>query len=280
MKRTSPFMFYLCYYAALAFYMPFIVLYFQGLGFNGVQIGLLTGIAPLITMVSAPFWTGLADYKQRHKLIMSLTLIVVIALAIIFPLLKTLAPVILLVCMFSLFAAPIISFADSATLTMLANEKELYGCGRLGGTIGWGLMAPAAGMLIQAYGIKLAFWGYAVVMSLALIIGQKFTYGQKVEVASLGGNVRQMLANRRWFFSMPGIRGWGSLCLHQQLPLPVPERSRRQQNNHGLRFDDFHPRRTAHFVFCQPLAQTLQGVWFVRSGISHHRTMPAAICRV
>jgi MFS transporter, PPP family, 3-phenylpropionic acid transporter len=157
MKRTSPFIFYLFYYAALAFYMPFIVLYFQGLGFNGAQIGLLTGIAPLITMVSAPFWTRLADSKQRHKLILSLTLIVVITLAIIFPLMKTLIPVILLVCMFSLFAAPIISFADSATMTMLADEKEMYGRIRLGGTIGWGLMAPAAGMLIQAYGIKLAF---------------------------------------------------------------------------------------------------------------------------
>jgi PPP family 3-phenylpropionic acid transporter len=219
MKRTSPFIFYLFYYAALAFYMPFIVLYFQGLGFNGAQIGLLTGIAPLITMVSAPFWTGLADSKQRHKLILSLTLIVVITLAIIFPLMKTLVPVILLVCMFSLFAAPIISFADSATMTMLADEKEMYGCIRLGGTIGWGLMAPAAGILIQAYGIKLAFWGYAVVMSLALGISLKFTFGQKVEAVSLRGNVRQMLSNRRWvfFLCLAFVGGVAFACINSYL---------------------------------------------------------------
>jgi hypothetical protein len=103
MKRTTPFMFYMFYYGAIAFNKPFIVLYFQGLGFNRAQIGLLTGIAPLITMVSAPFWTGLADSKRRHKLIMSLTLLAAIMLAVIFPLLKTLTPVILLVSMFSLF---------------------------------------------------------------------------------------------------------------------------------------------------------------------------------
>ncbi|OGN93719.1 MAG: hypothetical protein A2Z71_04125 [Chloroflexi bacterium RBG_13_50_21] len=200
MKKTSPFMFYMLYFAAVAFYMPFIVLYFQGLGFNGAQIGLLTGIAPLITIVGAPLWTGLADKKNRHKLIMSLTILAAIALAIIFPMLTTLIPVLLVVGLFSLFSAPIISFADSATMNMLANEKEMYGRVRIGGTIGWGLVAPVAGMLVQARGISMAFWGYAALMFVTLIISQKFTFGQSVTVVSFKGDVRKMLSNHRWVF--------------------------------------------------------------------------------
>jgi PPP family 3-phenylpropionic acid transporter len=200
MKRTPPFIFYMLYYAAVSFYMPFIVLYFQGLGFSGAQIGLLTGMAPLIAMVGAPLWTGLADAKHRHKLIMSLALLAAAVLAIIFPWLKTLVPVLLLVGLFSLFSAPIISFADSATMTMLAGEKEMYGRVRLGGTIGWGLKAPLAGILIQAYGINLAFWGYATLIFLTLIISQKFTFGQSARTVSLRGDIRQMLANHRWVF--------------------------------------------------------------------------------
>src|SRR4030042_5870264 len=138
MKKASPFIFYMLYFAAVAFYMPFIVLYFQGLGFNGAQIGLLTGIAPLITLVGAPLGTGLADKKNRHKLIMSLTILAAILLAIIFPMLTTLIPVLLVVGLFSLFSAPIISFADSATMNMLANEKEMNGRARIGGTMGGG----------------------------------------------------------------------------------------------------------------------------------------------
>ena len=57
------------------FRWPFIILYFQELGFSGAQIGLLAGMAPLVTMVGAPLWTGLADAKGRHKLIMSLTIL-------------------------------------------------------------------------------------------------------------------------------------------------------------------------------------------------------------
>jgi PPP family 3-phenylpropionic acid transporter len=193
-------MFYMLYYAAVSFYMPFIVIYFQGLGFSGAQIGLLTGIAPLITLVGAPLWTGLADARHCHKLIMSLALFSAAVLAIIFPWTKTLLPVLLLVGLFSLFSAPIISFADSATMSMLAGEKEMYGRVRLGGTIGWGLMAPVAGILIQAYGINLAFWGYAALILATLLISQKLTFKQSVTTVSLQGDVRRMLTNRRWVF--------------------------------------------------------------------------------
>ncbi len=55
MKKIWPFSFYFLYFAAFSALMPFFVLFYQRLGFNGAQIGLLTGIPPLITLVAAPF---------------------------------------------------------------------------------------------------------------------------------------------------------------------------------------------------------------------------------
>ncbi|HEX9333095.1 MAG TPA: MFS transporter, partial [Anaerolineales bacterium] len=72
MKKIWPFSFYFLYFVAFASLMPFFVLFYQRLGFNGAQIGLLTGIPPLITMVAAPFWTSVADAKRWHKWVMSL----------------------------------------------------------------------------------------------------------------------------------------------------------------------------------------------------------------
>jgi MFS transporter, PPP family, 3-phenylpropionic acid transporter len=198
MKKTVPFIFYLLFYAAGSFTMPNIVLYFQEIGFSGVQIGLLAGMAPLITMVGAPFWTGLADVKKRHKLIMSLTIVGAILCNFIFPFAKALLTVILLVFLFSLISSPIISLADSATMTMLVDEKNKYGRVRLGGTIGWGLMAPLASIIIFGYGIKWAFWGYAAVMIFVLIVSQKLTFGQHLENMSLKWDLRKILTNQRW----------------------------------------------------------------------------------
>jgi PPP family 3-phenylpropionic acid transporter len=164
MKGTLPFMFYFVYFAASAFSQPFIILYYQELGFSGWQISILAAIIPLVVMISAPFWTGLADIKMRHKLIMSLTIVVSVLVSAVFPLVKSFALMIPLVFLFAFFIAPVISFADSATLSMLAEKKELYGRVRLGGTIGWGVFALVAGLVIETYGLRWAFWGFSLIL--------------------------------------------------------------------------------------------------------------------
>lgn len=65
-----PFGLYFLIFAGVATYRPYMVLYYQSLSFSGAQIGLLTGIAPLIPLVSLPLMTNFADRTNRHKLIM------------------------------------------------------------------------------------------------------------------------------------------------------------------------------------------------------------------
>jgi len=198
MRRTLPFLYYLAYFGAAAFLQPFIILYFQERGFSGAQIGLLAGLTPLVTLIGAPLWTGLADARMRHRLIMSLSIIVCVIAAAIFPFVGTFALMIPLVILYALFATSINSFADSATMAMLGEQKQLYGRVRLGGTIGWGILAPLAGLIIDRYGIRWAFWGYSAIMLITLIICQKFTFGKPAEPGSLLRDVRQVLTDRRW----------------------------------------------------------------------------------
>jgi PPP family 3-phenylpropionic acid transporter len=73
-KLVWPFSFYFLYFAGVASFGPYRVLYYQSLSFTGAQIGLLVGITPLITLVSLPLMTGLADRTNRHALITSLSL--------------------------------------------------------------------------------------------------------------------------------------------------------------------------------------------------------------
>jgi PPP family 3-phenylpropionic acid transporter len=201
MKRAIPFTFNVLYFAGFASLAPFIVLYYQQLEFSGAQISLLAGLPPLVTLFFSPFWTSLADSTGRHKLIMSVGLGVVAALLAVFPFLKTFALVMLLVMLFNVFIAPLTSFADSATMTMLADEREMYGRVRVGGTIGWGVAAVIAGALIRAYGLNMAFWGSAVMMFLGLIVSQGLFFGSHDGTKHEGrksGGVRELLSNRHW----------------------------------------------------------------------------------
>ena len=209
MKKAIPFTFNFLLFAGAASYVPFLVLYYQQLGFSGAQISLLAGLPPLVTLVSSPFWTNVADSTQRHKLIMSIGLVVVLGVMVAFPFLRTFALVMFIVLLFNLFAAPLTSFADSATMYMLADEKEMYGRLRLGGTIGWGIAAPIVGALISAYGLNMAFWGCAVTSFLGLIVSQGFSFGVPEETKSKG-SVRDLLSKRHWilFLALAFIGGF------------------------------------------------------------------------
>ena len=170
MKKIWPFTFYFLFFSAFASLLPFFVLFYQGLGFSGAQIGLLTGVPPLITLIGAPFGTGLADSTRRHKLIMSLGLTAAIIVVLLLPSFTSFAVIFILIALFNIFMSPIGSLSDSATISMLGEHRAMYGRIRLGGTLGWGLFAPVAGALVLKYGLNIAFWVFAGIMFLRLVV--------------------------------------------------------------------------------------------------------------
>ncbi|HEY5119504.1 MAG TPA: major facilitator superfamily domain-containing protein 6 [Anaerolineales bacterium] len=185
-------------FAGFALASPFLVLYFQSLGFSGTEIGLLAGIAPLITFCGAPFWTGLADASHRHRLILTLCMIVGIAGYIIYPFLRGFAAVMLVSIILNFFFAPVSSFADNATMFMLAEKKEFYGRIRLGGTIGYAIAAPLAGVLVGRYGFRAGFWSAAAVYFVGLLLSRGFIHAPSKDSPSALRGMRSLLANPRW----------------------------------------------------------------------------------
>jgi PPP family 3-phenylpropionic acid transporter len=235
MRKIWPFTFNFLLFAAFASVSPFIVLYYQGLGFTGTQIGLLTGITPLITFFSAPLWTGLADAKRQHRLMMSLAILVGVITSFAFPLLTSFVPVLLIAILLHIFVSAVTPFADSATMFMLADEKEMYGRIRLGGTIGYGLAAPIAGVLVQNHGMRWAFWGCATLFLLGFIVSQKLVYGQLKADNPARGRVRTLLTNPRWLlFLMVAFAGGAALAAFNNYIFPYMKELGANESTMGL----------------------------------------------
>lgn len=219
MKKIWPFSYYFLYFAAFSALMPFFVLFYQRLGFSGPQIGLLTGIPPLITLVAAPFWTGVADARRWHKLVMGVGMSVAILSIFLLPSFTSFVIIFMLIIVFNVFASPIASLADSATMNMLGEERAMYGRIRMGGTIGWGLFAPIAGALVQNYGLKLAFWSYSAIMLINLFVSQRFVHSSHEEGPARPSGIRVLLTNRRWinFLFIAFLGGLGTFAVNAYL---------------------------------------------------------------
>ena len=219
MKKIVPFSFYFLYFAAFASLLPYFVLFYQSLGFNGAQIGLLTGIPPLITLFGAPFGTGLADKTRRHKLIMGLGLGVSVIVAIALPNLSSFVVVFMAIIAFNLFMSPVASLSDSATMTMLGEQRGMYGRVRVGGTIGWGIFAQIAGILLASYGLEILFYVFAGIMLVNLMVSQRFSFGEHQEHDSQSGTLGVLLKSRRWvvFLASAFLGGIGAFSVASYL---------------------------------------------------------------
>ena len=221
MRRIWPFSFYFLYFAALAAFSPYVVLFWQSIGLNGAQIGVLSFIPPLVVLVSSPLWTGLADQRRRHRALMALAIVGVAALVAAAPRVTAFAGALLIAPLYAFFSAPIIPMADTATMSSLAAEgaPEMYGRVRLGGTFGWAIAAPLAGALVAAAGIPAAFWTYAVVMLIAMLVGLRFRFPARTVRVPVWQGMRRLAAQRAWsFFLLLGIiAGMGFAAVNNYL---------------------------------------------------------------
>jgi PPP family 3-phenylpropionic acid transporter len=221
MRRIWPFSFYFLYFAALAAFSPYVVLFWQSIGLNGAQIGLLAFLPPLVVLVSSPFWTGLADARRAHKALLALAIVGVAGLVAAAPRINAFAGALLLAPLFAFFSAPIIPMADSATMSSLAEEgaPEMYGRVRLGGTFGWALAAPLAGALVMARGIPAAFWAYSSIMLVAMLVGLKFHFPARTAAVPVWQGMRRLVVERVWiFFLFLGIiAGMGFAAVNSYL---------------------------------------------------------------
>ncbi len=220
MNGMWPFSFNFMMFAGYAAAGPFFVLFYQSLGFTGTQIGLLTGIGPLITLVSAPWLTRFADRTSRHRLVMTLSLGVGVCAYVALPMLRAFPVVLLVGILVSIFFAPVTPLADSAALFMLSDRKEMYGRIRLGGTVGYGISASLAGLLVQAHGLRAAFWSCAGLFLLALLISQRLVYSHQTAgtPGRREGGVGVLLATPRWLlFLVTAFAGGIALASYNYL---------------------------------------------------------------
>jgi MFS transporter, PPP family, 3-phenylpropionic acid transporter len=107
----------------------------------------------------------------------------------------------------------VVAFSDSATISTLVAEgrPDLYGRVRIGGTIGWALSAPIVGALVEANGLKAAWWAYAGLMAAGLLVALRFRFPAVSARPSLLAGLRAMGGDRKWlyFLAMCLVAGMG-----------------------------------------------------------------------
>src|SRR5262245_44683578 len=202
-KLFWPFLANVALFAAVACFYPFLVIYYRQQGLSGAQIGLLSGLTPLLTLLGAPLWTNLADRTRRHRLLLSLLILASAAALALLPAMRAFAPVLFIIVGLSACFSPVTALLDSATLAMLGNRRELYGRVRVGGTLGYVAMGALVGALVQRTSLQFSFWTGAALLLVLFVAAQRLSFSAHPAnihtAAPASSGLRALLADRRWW---------------------------------------------------------------------------------
>ncbi len=190
--------FYFAFYGAGASLSPYLALYYQSLHLGGEQIGVLRALPSLVVMLVTPLWAGLADATHGHKRILLLALIGTLAGSVGLFLGQTFWALVPIVLLYATFSAPVMSLVDSSMMVMLGGERGRYGRLRLWGAVGWGLMGPIVGALVDRYSLSYAFYGYYVLVGVTLLIALGLPIRTTRLQTSYWKGFRELARNRRW----------------------------------------------------------------------------------
>ena len=204
-QMLAPKAFYFMFYAAMASLLPYLVLYYSGVGLSASQIGLLVGIGPLITLIAAPFWGGMADNMHRHKLILVVTIIGAMIAVAVLSQIRVLWMLVPIVSIYAWFAAPIVPLVDNSVLAMLGNRRADYGRHRMWGAIGWGITGLTVGIALDASGHWVSFAGYLICMGATLFIATRLQVSEDAIWMEFWHGLRLLALNRRWLVFLSAV---------------------------------------------------------------------------
>ncbi len=158
---------YFWYYAAVGAFIPFAALYYRHLGFDGLQVGLLTALPSLGMALLGPFVGALADARSWHRVMLPLALLAssAVALAIAQP--STFVAIFPLVGLLAITTVPIPPLMDGYALTQAELGRRSYGSMRVWGSLGYMVMTLAMGRLLGNELSPLLLYGYATALIIA-----------------------------------------------------------------------------------------------------------------
>lgn len=151
--------------------MPFLNLFYNRRGMSGEQIGFLATITSAASLVMAPVSSMISGQTRHPQRVLQVGLLSSGALMVTLSQQSAFVWFLVLAVADSVLASGI--WPISAAVAVEETRKEGragYGSVRLWGSLGWAVIAYAAGWLIERTGIVSAFVGYGVTMVLAAVI--------------------------------------------------------------------------------------------------------------
>ena len=177
LKRLNPAwsgsLYYLFTFLSNGSYAPFIYVYFSELGLNGKQIGILSVLSPILTMLLSPMISSYVDRSHLRVKMLRISLFCVAVLVYLLQFPTTFEEIALFMVFMAIFSSPVMSIAEALIARMAQRDQLNYGGMRLWGSFGFAISALGFGAIWQVWGFKPMFIiGSLLYLPVLILAGQ------------------------------------------------------------------------------------------------------------
>jgi len=157
-------------YGTIALVFAFFPLYFAEQGLTMIEIGMILSAGPLVSLFANPFWGYVSDRSRNVRRSIAV-LLVGNVLVVQFALQATsFAWIYAFMLLFFFFQSPMNSQGNSLILDAIEGTDRKFGSFRLWGSLGYSLVALAAGPIVATAGVERLWIVYTAMMLLAIAL--------------------------------------------------------------------------------------------------------------
>ncbi|MGB8719332.1 MAG: MFS transporter [Desulfobacterales bacterium] len=149
---------YFLYFGVLGIFLPFFNLYCHRIGFSGMQIGVLSALRSVVSVVFPLVWGILADRYDCRRPIFIFCQFASMALWGLFLFTTDFHLMLAITVGYGIFFAPLIPFLETFTMEILGARKQAYGKIRAWGSISFILTVLVLGKIVDLFSIRVILY--------------------------------------------------------------------------------------------------------------------------
>jgi PPP family 3-phenylpropionic acid transporter len=166
--------YYFSLLGSYGFLFPFLGLFYDRQGLSGVQIGLISTLTAVITLVAAPLWGRWGDSTANPRRLLQVSLLLTGLAGLWLGRQTRFLGIAWLITLHALASAGTTPLSDTLALGVVRRANSGFGSVRLGGSLGWAVVTTLSGRLIEIWGLGLAFISYAGGLGLSALTASFF----------------------------------------------------------------------------------------------------------
>ncbi|HEX5808975.1 MAG TPA: MFS transporter [Anaerolineales bacterium] len=162
--------YYFTFMGGWGFILPFTNLFYVSLGLSGTQIGTIGSVSAIVGLIVSPIMVTEIKKRPQARGVLQASLILAAIAYFLLGQQTRFFPILLIVFLQALVASAIMPASDAMAVHVSQEAGTGYGSVRVWASVGWILVVPTSGWLIEHLGFEAGFLGVSLMWLTAALV--------------------------------------------------------------------------------------------------------------